>query len=67
MSEQRTDIEQLWFKYRKALVAQIRMKYTLLAEDELNQALHAAKRAFDKQVQQGVMPAPPTVMGALSA
>lgn len=65
MSE-RTENEQLWFNYRKALVAQIRLKHSLRADNEINVKIHRAKIAFDKQVQQGVLPAPPDFDKALS-
>lgn len=65
--KERDNIDQQWFKYRKALLAQIRLKHTLRAEDEINQRLPAARRAFEKSVQKGVLPAPPSLAEALGA
>ena len=64
MSE-RTEIDQTWFKYRKTLVAQIRLKHALHAVDEINARLHKAKKEFDKATQMGVLPAAPDILAAL--
>jgi len=62
---ERTELEQLWANYRKALVAQIRLKHSIRADNEINRRLPAAKRAFNAAVQRGVFPTPPDFAAAL--
>jgi len=65
-AEERTDHEMLWLNYRKALTAQIRLKHSLRADNEINRTIHKAKIEFEKQLQQGILPAPPDFAKALS-
>jgi hypothetical protein len=52
----RGSIEQEWFKRAKVLRAAIRLKYALMAEDEINAALDAERKRYVKAVQKGQMP-----------
>lgn len=53
----RDRVEQEWFKRRKVLVASIRLKYALMAEDEINDLLEEEKAEFYKLVGKGKLPA----------
>jgi hypothetical protein len=64
---QRTEIEQCWVNFEKAYRAKVRLKHSIAADNEINRTLRKVKIAFDKSVQQGVLPAPVDVIGALDA
>ena len=53
----RSRIDQEWFKRRKVLIAAIRLKYALLAEDEINETLEAEQQEFYRLVGRGKLPA----------
>lgn len=46
-------VEQEWANRVKILRAAIRLKYSLMADNELNERVDAEKRKFDKAVQDG--------------
>jgi predicted DNA-binding transcriptional regulator AlpA len=54
----RGNIEQAWQNRRKVVSAAIRLKYSLLADNELNAVLDVERKKFYKKVQQGQLPAP---------
>lgn len=54
----RGSIEQAWANRVKVLRAAIRLKYSLLADNELNAMLDEEKKKFHKFVQQGQLPKP---------
>lgn len=54
----RGKIAQDWFKRAKVIRAAIRLKYTLMAEDEINTLLDAERKKFMKTAMQGQLPAP---------
>jgi hypothetical protein len=62
---QRTEIDQRWTNYQKALRAQIRLKHSIAADNEINRVLPKAWKEFEKQVQTGMLPAPLSLLGAL--
>ena len=53
----RDKIEHEWFKRRKVLVAAVRLKYALLAEDELNDLVEEEQKKFYQLVAKGKLPA----------
>lgn len=62
---QRTEIDQRWMNYEKALRAQIRLKHSIAADNEINRMLPKARKEFEKLVQKGVLPAPKSLLDAL--
>lgn len=62
---EKTEIDQLWANYRKAFIAKIRLKHAIAADNEINRELPKARKMFEKQVQQGVLPAPVDILGAI--
>jgi hypothetical protein len=61
----RGDVEQRWANRLKSLRVAVRLKYSLMADEELNRLIDEEKRKFFKNVQLGVMPAPVNVDRAL--
>lgn len=54
-------IEKTESEFRKAAMLKtlrsvVRLKYSLLADQEMNSLIPAAERAFDKALQHGVLP-----------
>lgn len=56
---QNVDLDQLWINYNKAYRANVRLKHALRADNEINATIVKVRRAFEKQIQQGILPAPP--------
>jgi hypothetical protein len=54
----RTKIEQELFKRKKVLRTITRLKHSLAADDEINDRLDEMQKKFEKNVQQGKLPAP---------
>ena len=52
----RGNIEQAWANRLKVLRSAIRLKYSLMADEELNAVLDAEKKKFFKGVQGGKLP-----------
>ena len=67
MVREKTEIEQAWAGYQKALRARIRLKYALRADAEINREVAKAQLAFEKSVQKGILPAPADILKALDA
>ncbi len=49
------NVEQSWANRVKALRAAIRLKYSIMADNELNQRIDAEYKKFYKAVQEGKM------------
>jgi hypothetical protein len=47
------NIEQAWADQLKAYRASVRLKYSIMADNELNATVDTAKKKFFKNVQQG--------------
>jgi hypothetical protein len=58
----RTETQQLWYERQKSIRAAIRLKYSLMADAEINRVMDLEKKKFWKMVQQGVRPAPVKVL-----
>lgn len=54
----RGNIEQTWQNRQKAIRAAVRLKYAIMADNELNVLLDEERTKFFKSVQQGQLPAP---------
>lgn len=54
----RGDIEQAWANRRKVIVAAIRLKHSIAADNEINETLDVERKKFNKEVQLGQLPAP---------
>lgn len=50
-------IERGWAKRKKAMIAAIRLKHTLAADDEINEVLPVQHKLYFKSVQEGKEPA----------
>jgi hypothetical protein len=60
-------IEREWADRAKTIRAAVRLKYSLLADDELRDLLPEERIKFDKLVQQGKLPDKVDAKKALSA
>lgn len=60
----RGSIEQAWVNRVKVLRAAIRLKYSILADNELNEVIDAERKKFYKSVQNGQLPTPIAVRSA---
>jgi hypothetical protein len=56
MTIQKTSAELRRFAMIKALRSMIRLRFSLLADAELNRVLPEAEKAFDKALQRGELP-----------
>lgn len=56
MTVQKTDAELRKAAMVKALRALCRLNYSIMADAECNTLLPAAERAFDRALQQGILP-----------
>ena len=61
------DIEQAWANRRKSISSAVRLKYSTLADNELNRRLDAEQKKFFKAVQQGKVLPPVDIDKALDA
>ena len=52
----RSRIDQEWFNRVKVMRAAIRLKYSIMADNELNTRLDEERKAFYKAIQQGKLP-----------
>lgn len=54
----RGNIEQAWINRRKTIIAAIRLRHSIAADNEINATLEEAQKAFNKEVMKGTLPAP---------
>lgn len=54
----RGNVEQSWQNRQKAIKVAIRLKYSILADNEINVVLDEERKKFYKSVQLGQLPAP---------
>lgn len=54
----RDGLSQGWFKRKKVIIADIRMKHNLAAEDEMNEVLSAEAAEYWNAVNSGRKPKP---------
>ncbi len=50
--------EQEWANRAKTIRAAVRLKYSLLADGEINRIMDDEKKKYFKQIMKGVLPAP---------
>jgi hypothetical protein len=58
---------QAWFNRRKVLVAAIRLKHSIAADNEINETVAAEKKRFDRALLKGKLPSAIEPQGALDA
>lgn len=63
MASKRTKIEQELFKRKKIIRTLTRLKHSLVADDEINDRIHAEQTKFEKNIQQGKLPDPIDLKG----
>lgn len=51
-------VELAWQERAKVLRSAVRLKYSLLADREINERIDTEKQKFDRAVQNGRLPAP---------
>lgn len=54
----RGNIEQGWANRIKAIRAAIRLKYSIMADNELNEVIDEERKKYNKAVLSGQLPAP---------
>lgn len=54
----RGQIQHLWHERQKTIRTAIRLKYSLLADQEIDKTIDVERKRFFKLVQKGVLPAP---------
>ena len=57
-AQQRVKIEQDWANRAKIIRAAIRLKYSIMADNEINDTLKGELIKFEAAVQRGELPAP---------
>ena len=52
------DVHKAWLNRLKVIRAAVRLRYSLMADDELREIIPKERRAFDQSVLGGVLPEP---------
>lgn len=60
-----TEIEQARKNTLKVVRAAVRLRHSIKADDELNERLFVAEKAFDKAIANGFLPDPISILDAI--
>lgn len=61
------DIEQAWANRSKTIRAAVRLRYSIMADNELKEVLPEERKKFDTQVKTGMLPEQLSIRKILNA